>query len=69
MEVGVTPSFAYAFALTPKTTLSKHPIPPFPQTGVRLLFDPTTGKSLGRTARESISSPRLISPGAPLDNG
>jgi hypothetical protein len=69
MAVGITPSFAYAFALTPRTTNSNQPIPPFPQTGVRLLFDPTTVKSLGRSAQGTVSSPRLISPGTPLTNG
>jgi hypothetical protein len=68
-HVGLTPSFAYAFALT--ATNVKHPNRRvlLPQTGERLLFNPTTGKSLGHTASVSISSPRLISPAAPLSNG
>ncbi|HEY3922056.1 MAG TPA: hypothetical protein VGL76_08070 [Gaiellaceae bacterium] len=63
-SVGITPRFAYAFAF--KQTKPRSAIPL--QTGERLVFDPTTGKSLGHNASAFASSPRLISPGTPLNN-
>ena len=67
-DVGLTPSFAYAFA--PTRTSAKHGLPSsfLVQNGQRLLFDPATGKSLGQMAA-TFSSPRLFYPGAPLSNG
>ena len=71
MEIALTPTVGYAFAPTLANPTPHRPIVPNISGGQELLFNPSTGKSVGRTPQtrgNAGSAPQLIYPGAPALN-
>jgi hypothetical protein len=70
IAAGLTPRLAYGYAVFPALIRSKRRLPPnVVELGTRVLFNPTTGKSLGARAGASVGTVRLISPTTPLGSG